>query len=267
MSERRSSASRRDRRAAPRRARADKPAALVFRGPPNRLAAALPEPASRALSIPGAPAEMVSPRLEARLPGVDVETVATHGPRGEGPVTLRLQIAAATPPGRYEGEVQVGQDRIPIVAEVAPRPKVRASPRPIWISAAPGSDAEASVILANVGNVACDVSGRSTIGLLADGALGRAFWRALTFPEREGKPRIDRFVDDLAGEAATLRVTIPAGAGTLEPGESREVLLSVRLPADLVAGRRYAGTWEPEGLRLPVRVDATPAPGDAGGPA
>ena len=45
------------------------------------------------------------------------------------------------------------------------------------------------------------------------------------------------------------------GSGRLEAGESRAIRLSVRLSANLVPGQRYAGTWEPEGLRLPVRVD------------
>ena len=232
---------------------------LLFRGPPMRLAAAIPQSSATARLAAGTGPDLTPPRLAARIGGANVEGVSTRRSLG-GPMTLRLQLSPTTRPGRYEGEVQVGDDIIPMLAEVDPRPKVRAFPRPIRISGEPDGDAEADVVLANVGNVACDVSGRSAIGLLASGALGRAFWRALTFPEPDGKGRLDRFIDDLATEAASLRVTVPDGSGRLEPGESREIRLSVRLSGNLVPGQRYAGTWEPEGLRLPVRVDVA-APG------
>ena len=252
------------RRPSPGRRRGDGPAPvpavankahepLLFRGPPTRLAAALPPSSATALSA-GTDAGLAPQRLAARIGGANVEGVSTRRSL-DGPMTLRLQLSPATRPGRYQGEVEVGDEIIPMLAEVDPRSKVRALPHPIRISGKPGGHATADVVLANVGNVACDVSGRSAIGLLASGALGRAFWRALTFPEPDGKGRLDRFVDDLAAEAASLRVTVPDGSGRLEAGESRAIRLSVRLSANLVPGQRYAGTWEPEGLRLPVRVD------------
>jgi hypothetical protein len=229
-------------------------ATLVFRGPPTRLSA--PIPAAPRRGADDLEARATGPvDVGARVVGADVHSVAAHTTRRERPTTLRLRLSATTPPGRYEGVVQIGERVLPMAVEVEAHVRLDASPRPLRLRATPNEQVRARVILTNVGNVACDVSGRSTVGVIADGALGRAFWRALTFREPNGRHRLDRFVDDLAEEAGSLRVTVASGSGRLEPGESRPVTIAVRVPDALVAGRTYVGTWEPEGLRLPVRVD------------
>jgi hypothetical protein len=223
---------------------------LVFRGPPHRLSAFLPlrnRPA-------GSPPEVVDAQLE----GVPIEDAHTRSSRGAG-ATLRLRVSASTAPGRYVGTATVGERSVPIVAEVDPRVRLLAQPRPLVLHGQPGADAEAAVVVTNVGNVRCEVPGRSSVGLLPENAWGAAFWKAISTRATNGGDRVATLLDELARGAALVRVTVEGADTTLRPGDARELHVRLRLPESLVGGT-YIGTWEPPGLGLPVRVVVVGAP-------
>lgn len=218
---------------------------VVLRGTPSALTVLL-EPPTAAATTSGE-------EVAADFPGAEVERFRVVRRRGEPPA-VRLRLAASTAPGTYEGKITVGGTSVPAVAEVVAKPRLRASPGRLLLSASAGAGHKETLTITNVGNVACTLPDRSRVGLLADGAWGGAFWYALTEPNGEGLRRFERFIDRLADQAAGLAEVQVRKGITIEPGASELVEITVRLPDVLEAGCKYHGTWEPQGLRLRLRV-------------
>lgn len=215
--------------------------AVTFHGPPSRLTGLLPE----------APA---GGEPEVSLARVEVRHVSLRG-LGVGPgATVTIRVAESTAPGMYEGTLRIGEAAFPAVAEVEARPRLRGHPSRLSLAVGPAAESAAEVTVVNVGNTPCEVSGRSKFGLLDDLGPGHAFWTALTSEPPRGKQRVDVLLDDLAGtQGGLVEVSVEDG-GTIPPGGSRTVRLALRFSDRLRPGHSYSGTWEPEGLRLPVRV-------------
>ena len=180
--------------------------------------------------------------------------------RGGESAAVRLRLAASTPPGSYKGQITVGDSNLPAVVEVVPKRRLRADPSRLMLTGGASAEVTQSVLLANVGNVPCEVPARSRVGLLAEGAWGGAFWYALTEPNGEGVGRLEKFIDRMAERAAGLAEVRLAKAVTIEPGASERVEITVRLPDGIEPGTTYLGTWEPEGLRLGLRVEGGARP-------
>jgi hypothetical protein len=223
---------------------------VVFRVPPDRLASLL-----TGAQIAGAPEASIGP--EARLRGADVRRLTVR-PVARGDVEARkatLRLPRWTPPGRYEGSAQIAGRELAIVAEVQPRARLEAHPSRLSIDASPGEKVTADVTLLNTGNVTCEIAARSTFCLFDGQGIDHAFWAALTSEPPDGKQRVDLLLDDLAGSHGGLvEVTVTAGAGPIEAGESREVRLALSLSDRIRVGHAYAGAWEAPGLRLAVRI-------------
>jgi hypothetical protein len=233
--------------------RTAKPAgeSLVFRGPPGRLASLLPAPGA---------AEQVAKEPTASLSGADVRglTVRTFARAGVDARKVTLRVPTSTAPGIYRGSAEIEGQEIPIVVEVEPRPRLEADPRRISIEATPGDTATVDVTLLNTGNVPCDVSETTTFCLFDGRGMEHAFWQALTDDPPEGKQRIDVLLDDLAESHGGLVTTTVENGADIGVGETREVTLRLRFSDRLRPGKRYAGSWRADGLRISVRV-TTPA--------
>jgi hypothetical protein len=170
-----------------------------------------------------------------------------------GRFTLRLP--KSTPPGKYRGSLEIGGEKLPIMAEVESRPRVERMPRRLTIEVEPGGEVTAAVVLVNTGNVPCEVPAASTFCVFDGSGVEQAFWAALGSDQRKGRERLDVLLDELAGyHGGLVEVRARADKRAIEPGESREVRLTLRFSDRLRAGRTYAGTWTAEGLRLPIRV-------------
>lgn len=236
----------------PKPRRAAKPAPrerIVFRGPPDRLASLLP--AAGAVGAHDAGKEPAANLHGAEVRGLTVRTLARAGLDARR-ATLRLP--RSTPPGTYQGSAEIEGREIPIVVEVEQRPRLEADPRRISVEVAPGGTATVAVTLLNTGNVPCDVSGTTTFCLFDGRGMEHAFWAALTSDLPEGKQRIDVLLDDLAESHGGLVTTKVESGAAIKPGESRDVRLTLRFSDRLQAGKRYAGSWRADGLRIPVRV-------------
>jgi hypothetical protein len=224
----------------------------VFRGPPDRLASLLPSTSAVGLDVEQQP--------RASLRGADVRRLTVRRlARGDAHarrVTLRL--SRTTPPGKYSGSAEIEGRTVPIVAEVEPLPRLGAEPRRIAVEAEPGGAATVDVQLVNTGNVPCDVSGTTTFCLFDGSGLEQAVWAALASDPPEGRKRIDVLLDELADSHGGLVTTRAARGATIRVGESRQVQLTLRFSDRLKPGKRYAGSWRVDGLRLPVRI-TTPA--------
>lgn len=225
----------------------------MFRGPPDRLASLLTVPGAAA--APEAGQEPAASLLGAEVRGLTVRTLAREGVDARR-ATLRLP--RSTPPGTYQGSAEIEGRKVSIVAEVEQRPRLEADPRRISIEAAPGGTATVDVTLLNTGNVPCDVSETTTFCLFDGRGTEHAFWAALTTDPPEGKQRIDVLLDDLAESHGGLVTTKVENGAAIKPGESRDVRLTLRFSDRLQPGKRYAGAWRADGVRIPVRI-TTPA--------
>jgi hypothetical protein len=225
---------------------------IVFRGPPDNLATLFPAAAAPAKADTGR-------EPEAKLLGAEVRGLTVRAPARAALDVRRatLRLLPTTPPGTYEGSAEIEGRKVPIVAEVERRPRLEAEPRRISVEAGPGEKATADVTLLNTGNVACDISGTTTFGVLDGSGAEHAFWAALG-DVPEGKKRIDVFMDDLASFNGGVVTTSVDKGSTIEPGEARDVRVTLRFSDRLEPGRSYDGAWESDGLRIPVRI-TTPA--------
>ena len=240
----------------PKPRRAAKPAPrerIVFRGPPDRLASLLPVAGAGGAREAGQ--EPAASLLGAEVRGLTVRSLARSGLDARR-ATLRLP--RSTPPGTYQGSAEIEGEKISIVAEVEQRPRLEADPRRISVEVAPGGTAAVDVTILNTGNVPCDLSGASTFCIFDGEGTEHAFWAALTSDPPEGKQRIDVLLDDLAESHGGLVTTRVEKGAAIEPGESRDVRLTLRFSDRLQPGKRYAGSWRADGLRIPIRI-TTPA--------
>jgi hypothetical protein len=225
-----------------RRAAASAAEPVVFRGPPDRLASLLPV-AAEAGTEPSASVE-----------GTEVRALRVRRLARDGPARATLRLSASTPPGSYTGTAELEGETVPIVAEVEPRPSLRSAPRRLVVEAEPGTTVTVDVALVNTGNVPCDVSGTTSFCLFDGGGVEHAVWAALASDPPEGKQRIDVLLDDLAESHGGLVTTKVERGATIPAGETRTVQLTLRFSDRLRPGKRYAGAWRVEGLRVPIRI-------------
>ena len=230
--------------------------AIVLRGPPRRLAAVLP-PAGAASDKAAAATAAVSVVVD----GVATEKVRVRTRREpDVPSELRVRLAPSTPPGRYAGVATVGDKTVPLVIEVQPVPRLRATPGRLETVAGPAASETVEIQVANHGNLPVDIPERSSFCLFDASGIDHAVWAALTKDPPEGKGRADVLLDDLAASHGGLvDVRVRDGAGSIAPGDQRTCRLELRWPDRVRPGRRYAGAWEVAGLRVPIRVDTPDA--------
>jgi len=220
---------------------------VTFRGPPHRLATLVP--------LPDEPSALR--QREARLEGAEIRGISIRPLKREGVnmARLTLRMPKSTPPGTYAGTLEVGGEGRPIVVEVEPRPRLEVSPPRLSVEPAPGAEVTAEVQLVNTGNVPCEVPAATTFCVFDGTGIDHAFWAALASDPPHGKQRIDVLLDDLAdSHGGLVEVRARTDVRTIPPGESREVQLTLRFSDRIQPGHAYGGSWEAEGLRLPIRV-------------
>lgn len=233
------------------RKRAEQPP-LRFRGPPAGLQAFAPAAVAAdveltaTLKLPGPP-----PSIEPL--GVDSAAVAG------GAVHVRLSLPPTTPPGTYDGTMRAGDATIPVSVEVESFQSLRLAPPQLSLEADAGGEVEAHVTALNDGNVPLEIPNALAFGLFDVGGAERGIRAAFAAPEA-GSRRVDALVDQLAASHGGLaRVQVAEGAGELEPGEVRTLLLRLRLSESVEAGRTYSGTLALYTLRYYIRVAVRPA--------
>ncbi len=90
---------------------------LRFRGTPNRLLATL--------ELPEGPACESLPRSLSQTPVPCRSAFVGSAPPKPIVSTLSFRLPKSTPPGSYEGNVELGEKRIPILVDVEPRASLR----------------------------------------------------------------------------------------------------------------------------------------------
>ena len=225
--------------------RGDRTAVIRFRGAPPGLEALVPAAVIAGDNDQGTAS--VSIEGVDRLSAIDATEVAP------GVTHLHIGLPETTPPGTYEGKARVGDADLPLVAEVEPWPSLRFTPAMIRILATAREKVTAHVAVLNAGNVALELGKAQAFGLFADEGLERAFGTAFRHDVGRGEDRFSTFVEGLAeNHAGLVRVEVAEGAGSIEPGEVRDVGLVLHLPERLVEGRTYTGSLAIHGFGLQV---------------
>ena len=113
------------------------------------------------------------------------------------------------------------------------------------------------MVVANSGNVACEIGKALTFGLFNVHGAERAIGAALRQNEQSGEKRLDRFMDEFADQhAGVVRIQVLGGSGSIAPGEARPLKLNLHLPSGIKADQTYSGTMPLQNLRYYVKVRA-----------
>lgn len=149
---------------------------------------------------------------------------------------LRLGLDPATPPGRYEGELALGDLRRPVVIDILPEVKLEIRPAPLLVDAALGAAQSFEAAVENQGNVP----------LTIDAAGGYPLGEEVAIPPPGDRPPLHL---GLPGpfeaarpnlvHAGVLELRQPGGARRLAPGETQVLTLELSLPDGLRPAARY----------------------------
>ena len=207
---------------------------IVLLGPPRNVSGLVPIAVSRSSLIPVS----ISVGEES---AVYRGTLRAAGVRGG---ELRLRLPPGTPPGVYTGEATVRGETKRLRVEIEPVLRLNLQPNQTTLSVRAATSVEFSVTVSNDGNVPFEIPKTGVLDLDDGVAQERALGRTLRAELVQGEHRIDRYFDELKeGHGGEAHVAVRSGAGTLRPGEAREITCLLDVPSTAKAGRSYAGPW------------------------
>jgi hypothetical protein len=163
--------------------------------------------------------------------------------KGVGRAQLRLRLDPATPPGRYEGQLRLGDLVRPLAIDVLPSVKLNIRPAPLIVDAAQGLAPVVAVSFENRGNVplTVDVSGRYPLAEEAPVAPDRLDSAS------QGDNPLAVIFDKVIGRDPTpvlipfgvLEMAMLGGPTELAPGSAFVATVALTLPANLSPTARY----------------------------
>jgi hypothetical protein len=226
---------------------------IRFRGTPTSLVAAA------GLSAPaGLHRIQLSKGITGAADAIEANAVAVDA----DPI-LRLHLPRTTPPGAYEGRMVVGDREQTVQITVEPDVFFRIMPERLIFTAKAEEPVTFDLVFANLGNVAIDIADVYAFGVFDVGGTERAIGRMMLVKsdgsvksaDQETPRRIDVLADAIADEHGGLvRVKVNRGAGTLAPGATRDVAITLRAPERLRSGHTYWGTWPIYNNRYYVKI-------------
>jgi hypothetical protein len=223
---------------------------IRFHGTPRTVEGLVPLTAKQALTAVLSLDLKLPPAFQQTAP-LTLQTV----PVGTSATRLRLALPESTPPGTYEGTVQIENISYPIVVEVKPHPYLVITPRQLILQVAPGTEEIVDLMLVNTGNVVCEITKAHLFGLFDVQGVERSIGAALGTSAEKGQGRLNRLMDEAAdNHGGLVRVAVREGAGPIEPGALRSVRATLRFSDHLKPGRTYWGTWPILNLKYYVRV-------------
>jgi hypothetical protein len=192
------------------------------------------------------------------LPETGTFPLAIRPLRSQPPIisALSFRLPKSTPPGSYEGSIDLGEQRIPILVDVESRSSLRFIHPKFTYKGLSGARVRTQLTVLNRGNVSVTVPGRDTFCVFEDGGVARALYRGLAAENLQGARRIDHILDELAeAHGGLVRITINKGAGRLAPEEVRELEIDLHFPRTVMSGKTYRGTWSISGADLEVVIE------------
>lgn len=172
---------------------------------------------------------------------------------------VQVHLHQAVPPGTYAGEMLCGSQREQVVMHVLEHVSLTVKPSSIWITARPEQKVHLRLFVANLGNVNSTLQPSDVLFLEERQELGRSLTASL---KDTGKAGYEKFLDRLVSELAAAGVSpaaVKISADDLEirPGETRELKVELRVPADLKKNRTYSGRLSFKTAHLLLQVECT----------
>jgi hypothetical protein len=157
----------------------------------------------------------------------------------------------------------IGNREQPVQITIDPEVFFRIWPERLTFTAKARDQVSFDLVFANMGNVAIDIAEVHAFGVFDVGGTERAIGRMVrsaddadvTSEAEKPERRIDLFTDAIADEhGGIVRVKVTRGAGTLAPGATRDVAVTLRTPERVRTGHTYWGTWPMYSNRYYVKI-------------
>lgn len=181
--------------------------------------------------------------------------------RGRDAGRTRLRLPAHTPPGRYEGSVELADgQRQPFELTVEPRPRIRVSPSALNLWGAAGAKVRAQLLLENRGNVPIEIQETLVTGVFDNDGIETALAAAYRLESDDIQQIVGTVFSRLRdAHGGLLKLRVAEGAGTLALGERRLLTIETVLSSKLHAGHGYHGVLQLGGHAIAVRLNVAPA--------
>ena len=225
--------------------------AIRFRGKPRLVDGLAPRTVEHALTHSVSVDLKMSSAAQENMPlNLQIDSVGISASR------LRFSLPESTPPGTYTGMIQLNKDEnYPIIVEVEPHPYLAISPRQLSLQLTSDKETTVDLTLVNAGNVPCEITKVYAFGIFDVDGAERSIGAALRDVTNKEQARLGRLLDEAASNHGGLvRVAVREGAGSIEPGEVRDIQVTLRFSDRLKAGHTYWGTWPMVNLKYYVRV-------------
>ena len=216
---------------------------IVFYGPPGRLCGTLRlhNPSPEKLKLSPIAVDLPQLRGSARQPLSHLPVLARVYPYQQAQVPAILNVDPSTPPGTYEGSLQVGERQQRMRVHITENIDLRVQPTSVSIYTEGELVFKREFIAENAGNVPLRIGDECTVPL-GDAAELIAAVRQGLRGACEASQTDDVIKAILCAwsqqQVGTLSVT--REDGTLQPGETRPINVTFKLPENLQPYRRYA---------------------------
>lgn len=229
-----------------------KGAPIVLAGEPRRLMGKvkLHNPAPDRVVLRGARLRGVPVPHEDRRDDIrdySISLTAILAPNEKSAVPVRVAIDAQTPPGNYAAELLLGEFRYPVQLMVAETVSLSVTPSDIVIENHPAERVDKRLFFTNDGNVPLKIGNIGAVvlddellacktirGTLEKGSEEiRSLHEWISLYIAQGKRQIDT--------TGMLWVEVSGAPHTLEPGETRVIEVTIRIPDTLDPRSRYWG--------------------------
>jgi hypothetical protein len=215
---------------------------IVFYGPPARLRGTLRlhNRSSEKLKLPAVALDLPKLRGPALQPLGQLPMLARVYPNQQVRVPAVLNLDPSTPPGTYEGSLQIGDRRHPVRVHVTEQVDLRVQPTSVSLFTEGELVFPRDFVVENAGNVPLRL-GHECIIPIGDAAELHAAVRQGLLGACEAKEAEDVIKSILCAwsQQQVGTVSVKRDDITLEPGETRPLTLTFSVPDDLKPFRRY----------------------------
>lgn len=200
------------------------------------------------LTLKSMPIQAPQLRGEGGEPLSEVRLFGRLYPNQQGRINFEVPIDPSTPSGTYEGTVQIGEQTQPVQIRISENVELDVEPDAITLNIKDQRSFEREFVFTNIGNVAIPLGEKWIAALQTQQGIETQMVQGLK-EMCENKKEDD---DDPSKNAESLMkmlcalskrqpgpVTFSLENATLEPGETRVIKATLRLPDDMQPHRRY----------------------------
>lgn len=178
--------------------------------------------------------------------------------KGTDMARCKLRLDRMTPPGIYQGTVEIQKQHIPLVVEVESRRQLRLFPKLANLEASPGSQQKFRLTMINLGNVPFTIPKLAAFGLYDQMGVDTAVGKVFKKKSAEQGSLVEHLMAQLQqGYGGIVKLDLSEGAGDLKPGDVRELEIDIHIPDEVVPDRSYWGLWKICDYNFKFEIDIT----------